>query len=91
MYPILEYSSKYLILEYYAYFHTYTLYIYPVFVQTMYMYILTVTVYTILLVTVLLTQSVLVFTCSAAVRINVITICIVNTLLVCVSVRFTDT
>ncbi len=31
MYPILEYSSKYLILEYYAYFHTYTFYIYPVF------------------------------------------------------------
>ncbi len=29
MYPILEYSSTYLILEYYAYFHTNTLYIYP--------------------------------------------------------------
>jgi hypothetical protein len=32
MYPILEYSSKYLILEYCTYFHNYTLYIYPVFV-----------------------------------------------------------
>ena len=31
MYPTLKYSSTYLILEYYAYFHTYTLYIYPVF------------------------------------------------------------
>ena len=31
MYPILEYSSTYLILEYYVYFHTNTLYIYPVF------------------------------------------------------------
>ena len=49
MYPILEYSSKYLILEYYAYFHTYTLYIYTVFVQSIYMYILTVSVYTILI------------------------------------------
>ena len=49
MYPILEYSSKYLILEYYAYFHTYTLCIYPVFVQPIYMYILTVSVYTILI------------------------------------------
>ena len=47
MYPILEYSSKYLILEYYVYFHTYTLYIYRVFVQPMYMYILTVSVCTI--------------------------------------------
>ncbi len=35
MYPILEYSSTYLILEYYAYFHTNTL--------------LTVSVYTILM------------------------------------------
>jgi hypothetical protein len=41
MYPILEYSSKYLMLEYFAYFHTYTLYIYPVYVLTIYMYILT--------------------------------------------------
>jgi hypothetical protein len=49
MYPILEYSRKYLILEYYAYFHTYTLYIYPVFVLSIYMYILIVSVYTILL------------------------------------------
>ena len=49
MYPILEYSSKYLILEYYVYFHTYTLYIYPVFVQPIYMYILTVSEYTILI------------------------------------------
>ena len=43
MYPILEYSSKYLILEYYVYFHTYTLYICPVFVESIYMYILTMT------------------------------------------------
>ncbi len=49
MYPILEYSSKYLILEYYTYFHTYTLYIYPVFVLTIYLYILTVSMYTILI------------------------------------------
>jgi hypothetical protein len=40
--------------------------------------------------TVLLTQSVMVLTHIAGVRINVIVICIVNTLLVCVSVRFTD-
>ena len=49
MYPILEYSGTYLTLEYYAYFHTYTLYIYPVFVLSVYMYILTVSVYTILI------------------------------------------
>ncbi len=49
MYPILEYSSKFLILDYYAYIHTYTIYIYPVFVQPIYMYILTVSVYTILI------------------------------------------
>ena len=30
MYPIPEYSSTYLILGYYAYLHTNTLYIYPV-------------------------------------------------------------
>jgi hypothetical protein len=40
--------------------------------------------------TVLLTQSVMVLTRIAGVRINVIIICIVNTLRVCVSVRFTD-
>ena len=49
MYPILEYSSTYLILEYYAYFYTNTLYIYPVFLCPIYMYILTVSVYTILM------------------------------------------
>ena len=53
MYPILEYSSTYLILEYYAYFHTNTLYIYPVFLwpisDSIYMYILTVSVYIILM------------------------------------------
>jgi hypothetical protein len=49
MYPILEYSRKYLILEYFAYFHTYTLYVYPVFVLPIYMYIMTVSVYTILI------------------------------------------
>ena len=49
MYPILEYSSTTLILEYYAYFHTNTLYIYPVFLWPIYMYILTVSVYTILM------------------------------------------
>ena len=49
MYPILEYSSKYLILEYYTYFHTNTIYIYPVFLCPIYMYILTVSVYTILI------------------------------------------
>ncbi len=49
MYPILEYSSKYLILEYFAYFHTYMFYIDPVFVLSIYMYILTVSVYTILI------------------------------------------
>ena len=49
MYPILEYSSKHLILENFAYFHTYTLYVYPVFVLPKYMYILTVSVYTILI------------------------------------------
>jgi hypothetical protein len=49
MYPILEYSSTYLILEYYAYFHIYTLCIYPVFVLPIYMHILTVSVYTILI------------------------------------------
>ena len=49
MYPILEYSSTYLILEYYAYFHTNTLYIYPVFLWSIYMYILTVSVYIILM------------------------------------------
>ncbi len=48
MYPILQYSSTYLILEYYVYFHTNTLYIYPVFLCPIYMYILTVSVYTIL-------------------------------------------
>jgi hypothetical protein len=70
MYPILEYSSQYLILEYFAYFHTYTVYVYPVFVLPIYMYILTVSVYTILIHTY---------------TINVIIICIVNTLRVCVS------
>ncbi len=40
--------------------------------------------------TLLLTQSVLVLTRSADVRINVIIIWFVHTLLVCVSVRFTD-
>jgi hypothetical protein len=49
MYPILEYSSTYLILEYYAYFHIYTLYIYPVFVLPIHMYILRVSLYTILI------------------------------------------
>ncbi len=49
MHPILEYSRKYLMLEYYVYFHTYTLYVYPVFVLPIYMYILTVSVYTILI------------------------------------------
>ena len=49
MYPILEYSSTYLILEYYAYFHTDKLYIYPVFLWSIYMYILTVSVYIILM------------------------------------------
>ena len=49
MYPILEYSSTYLILEYYAYFHTNPLYIYPVFLWPIYMYILTVSVYIILM------------------------------------------
>ncbi len=49
MYPILEYSSTYLILEYYDYFHTNTLYIYPVFLWSIYMYILTVSVYIILM------------------------------------------
>ncbi len=105
MYPILEYSSTYLILEYYPYFHTNTLYIYTVFLWSIYMYILTVSVYTILMYadsfntpsphcvlmrTLLLTQSVLVLTLSADVRINVIIIWIVHTLFVCVSVRFTD-
>ncbi len=49
MYPILEYSSTYPIPEYYAYFHTNTLYIYPVFLWSIYMYILTVSVYIILM------------------------------------------
>ena len=49
MYPILEYSSTYLILEYYAYFHANTLYIYPVFLWPIYMYILKVSVYIILM------------------------------------------
>ncbi len=49
VYPILEYSSTYLILEYYAYFRTNTLYIYPVFLWPTYIYILTVSVYTILM------------------------------------------
>ena len=49
MYPILKYSNTYLILEYYGYFHTYTLYIYPVFLWPIYMYILTVSVYIILM------------------------------------------
>ncbi len=49
MYPILEYSSTYLIIEYYSYFHTNTLYIYPVFLWPIYINILTVSVYTILM------------------------------------------
>ncbi len=61
MYPILEYSSTYLIYEYYVYFHIKTIYITIIFVVNtwifkyiphtwIYMCILTVSVYTILLV-----------------------------------------
>ncbi len=57
MYSILVYSSTYLILEYYAYFHTNTLYIYPAFLWPKYMYILTVSVYTILTVSIYYTYE----------------------------------